>query len=204
MEDQATVWDNIAPTWAEYRQKAPKEVIDFLTGKTGKILDLGCGSGRNFVPLPDQEIYATDISSKMIEIARQTAKERKVNLVEAKVTTASEQPFNDNTFDHILCHAVIHCITTKEERQKTFREIQRILKPNGTAYVTTWSRNSQRIKNRPKETTVKWRIDKENVQERFTYIYDKEELAEEMKDAKLEIVEMKGEKDILTIVKNIR
>ncbi|MFT5149775.1 MAG: ubiquinone/menaquinone biosynthesis C-methylase UbiE [Flavobacteriales bacterium] len=197
---QAKVWDNIAPKWAEYRKDTPKNITEFLKDKTGKILDLGTGSGRNFIAFPNQEIYATDISLKMIEIAKEVAKEKGLNLIEAKVANANKQPFPDNTFDAILCSAVFHCIPTKQERQETIKEIYRTLKKEGTALLTTWSRNSPRLKNKEKECIMTWTTG-DIKQERYTYIYDKEEFELEIKDAGFTILESKEDMNINVLVK---
>ena len=45
---QETVWDTIAEKWHEYRNEPPDYVKNFLKDKEGRILDLCCGSGRNF------------------------------------------------------------------------------------------------------------------------------------------------------------
>ena len=47
--EQEKVWDVIASEWNEFRDRLCVEVEDFLEGKGGRILDLGCGSGRNML-----------------------------------------------------------------------------------------------------------------------------------------------------------
>ena len=65
--NQEKVWNTIAEKWAEYRKKPVPEVIKFLKNKSGKILDLGCGSGRHF--LSGKKIYGIDFSDKMLKLA---------------------------------------------------------------------------------------------------------------------------------------
>ena len=58
--NQEKVWDTIAPEWEKVRQTPSPTVINFLKDKKGKILDLGCGSGRNFLKNKNYQVYGTD------------------------------------------------------------------------------------------------------------------------------------------------
>ena len=49
--EQQKVWEKIAKPWQKFRNKPFPIVIEFLQDKKGKILDLGCGSGRHFLKL---------------------------------------------------------------------------------------------------------------------------------------------------------
>ncbi len=77
IEIQAKVWDKIAKLWHKYRDRPIPEVVNFLQGKKGKILDLGCGSGRNFIKL-DAELYAVDFSSEQLKHAREIARSQTI------------------------------------------------------------------------------------------------------------------------------
>lgn len=189
MEKQNKVWDKIANSWNKYRKVISPTVKDFLKNSNGKILDLGCGSGRNLIYKKDQEYYCVDFSKKMIELAKKNAKEKKIN-ANFFVMKSNKLNFKDNYFDSVLCWALLHCIDSKEKRKKTLKEIYRVLKPNAKALISTWSNNSPRLKNKPKECFVPWSI-KENIKEqRYTYIYDLEELKEDLEDIgfKIEII----------------
>ena len=61
--NQKKVWDNIAPEWAEFKTKPTKHTIKFLKKQKGKILDLGCGSGRNLIKSKKIKIYGVDFSN---------------------------------------------------------------------------------------------------------------------------------------------
>ena len=50
---QEQVWDKIAPFWNKYKSEPklrykPSLLNDFIKKTDKKVLDLGCGSGRNF------------------------------------------------------------------------------------------------------------------------------------------------------------
>ncbi len=193
MKEQEKVWDLIAQSWASVRQRPFSIVEQFLKNKKGKILDLGCGSGRNFIKT-NAKIYGIDFSKLMIKYAEQKAESLGIE-AEFKVSKTSEIPYPENYFDSAICFSVLHCIQTKTERQKTIKELFRVLKPKAEALISVWSRNSERLKNKPKETFIPWTINKEK-QKRFTYIYDKEELESEIRQAGFKIIKSSQDKNI--------
>ncbi|MBT3398075.1 class I SAM-dependent methyltransferase [archaeon] len=199
--NQEKVWDKIAPRWNEIKNHPSSAVKNFLKGKKGKVLDLGSGSGRNFPSIPkNMEIYATDFSKEMLKFAEQKAKKLKLNL-KTSHTTSKKIPFEDNYFDHAICIAVLHCIPTKKARKEAMKEILRTLKPNAKALISVWSRNSPRLKNRPKETYVPWTS--VGVKKRYTYIYDREELEKEIENAGFKIINISEDKNIDATIQKI-
>ena len=134
MQDQKEVWDKIAASWNEHRTKVTSEAYDFLKDETGKILDIGCGSGRNFLSYPMQELYAIDFSFEMIKLAKENAKKKGID-VELSVMNATNLRFEENFFDAVLCNAVLHCIPSREDRINVLSEIFRVLKKIGRAHV---------------------------------------------------------------------
>jgi len=67
--EQEEVWDAVAKKWTEFRTRPVDEVLEFLDGREGVVLDLGCGSGRNFL-LKDRLIfYGVDFSGELLKIA---------------------------------------------------------------------------------------------------------------------------------------
>ena len=196
--DQEDVWDEIAIPWEEYRVNPMQEVVDFLKDKQGKILDLACGSGRNFVRV-DGVIYAIDFSEKMLKLAEKKADRMCLDIKLTKSDT-KELPFEDNFFHSAIFIASLHCIEESKNREKTLKELFRVLKPNAEAMITVWSRNQQRIKNKPKETTVPWSRDGIKYL-RYCYIYDKEELEQLVKKVGFEIISSKEDKNIILVIK---
>lgn len=210
MENQEKVWDEIASNWNKFREVPSPSVIKFLEDKKGKILDLGCGSGRNFSAMKkDIELYAVDFSEKMLKFAEE--KSEKLGLkFELKKSKTNEIPFEDNFFDSVICIAVLHCIPSKEEKIETMREIYRTLKIGGTAFISVWGRNSPRLKNKGKECFVSWSVkndkeirkeEREIKQERYTYVYDFDELKKEIEGVGFKIEEIWEERNINIIVR---
>jgi len=197
--NQKQVWNKIAKPWQEFRTRPLPEVIEFLKNKKGKLLDLGCGSGRHFIKQKNLEIYGLDFSEKMIELAKKDSEDKKLD-VKLKLIEDEKIPYKDNFFDLIICIAVLHCIETKAKRNKLIKELYRTLKPSSQALISVWGRNQKRIKNKPKQGYIPWTIGQEKYQ-RATYIYDKEELEQELKQAGFKIIKSEGKKAICVVVR---
>ena len=187
MENQEEIWDSIAFGWETYRIKPIDEVIEFLKGKRGKILDLGCGGGKHF-PYINGEIYGIDFSKEMLNYAQERADKNnlKVNLTK---TTADSLPFENNFFDSVIFIAALHCITTKEKREKTLKELFRVLKSGAETLITVWDHNQERFKNLDKEATIPWKHDGKEYK-RYYYLYDKEEFVNLLKKIGFKIVKI--------------
>jgi ubiquinone/menaquinone biosynthesis C-methylase UbiE len=97
----------------------------------GKALELGCGTGFFLLNLKQagvlEEGHVTDISPGMVDVAIRNAKELGFD-VEGRVADAESLPYEDDTFDLVVGHAVLHHIPDVEQ---AMREVLRVLKPGG-------------------------------------------------------------------------
>ena len=97
----------------------------------GKSLELGCGTGFFTLNLKlagvIDEGHVTDLSPGMVEVAQRNARGLGFE-VEGRVADAERLPYDDDTFDIVIGHAVLHHIPDLEQ---AFREILRVLKPGG-------------------------------------------------------------------------
>jgi len=193
------VWNEIAPSWNKYKNKPSVTAEDFLRNTRGKVLDLGCGSGRNFVKVKGQELYATDFSEEMIDFAKSRAKKKKMD-VNSGVMDAESLLFEDNFFDGVLCFAVLHCIKGEKKRKKVLQEIYRVLKPGGHALISAWGWQSARLRNKGKEDLVPWTVSSDNKVLRYNYIFDLNELEKELKDVGFKIDKLWEERNVNAIV----
>ncbi len=196
--DQQDVWDKIAIPWDDYRVNPMKEVIEFLKNKKGRILDLGCGSGRNFTRVNGM-IYGIDFSKTMLKYAEKKADRM---CIDAEFTQAEVQkvPYQDNYFDAALFVAVLHCIKGESERKKAVKELFRLLKPGAEAIITVWSKNDERVKGKPQEALVPWSVRGNKVM-RYYYIFEQPELESLLKHVGFEILSSKEDRNIVFIVK---
>ncbi|MGA6986501.1 MAG: class I SAM-dependent methyltransferase [Terriglobales bacterium] len=95
-----------------------------VRGKT--VLDLGCGTGENIVPLIERgaSVIAMDISPDLIAIARKRLSD--ANL-EASLTAgdAYETGLPDESVDAIFCIALIHHLDIKLVRDEMWRVLRK-------------------------------------------------------------------------------
>lgn len=96
-----------------------------------KALELGAGTGFFSLNLKQagvlDEVHVTDLSPGMVEAAKANAETLGFS-VEGRVADAERIPYEDNTFDIVVGHAVIHHIPDVEA---AFAEMLRVLKPGG-------------------------------------------------------------------------
>jgi len=121
------------------------------------LLNIGCAHGPDFLPFKQGfELYGVDFSGAMLNFARRYA--RKFNLtVSLSEADARCLPYPDGTFDWAISVATYHHIKGREERLKALRELRRVLKPGGEAFITVWNRWQSRFWFRGKEVAVPWR-----------------------------------------------
>ena len=105
-----------------------------------KILDLGCGIGFWAVEFGlhgFNNIVAADLTNNALKLTGQRAKIYGLQ-IKLKRENAENLSFADNTFDHVNCQGVIH---HTPDTQKAVSEIERVLKPGGTACISVYYRN---------------------------------------------------------------
>jgi 2-polyprenyl-3-methyl-5-hydroxy-6-metoxy-1,4-benzoquinol methylase len=94
------------------------------------VLDFGCGTGQVCNEIADdvEMIYAIDISSKMIDIARSRAAQRKIHNINYVYTTIFEERFKGDSFDAIMVFNVLHLL---DNSQWVIQRLYELLKPGG-------------------------------------------------------------------------
>ncbi len=173
---QKEVWNSIASEWNRFRNKPMPEVENFLKDKKGKVLDLGCGSGRHLVKSKHLEFYEVDFSEEMINFAKSNARKKGID-AKFFVSDARNLPFREDFFNSAIYIAALHCIESDKLRKKSLDELFRVVKKNSQALITVWSKNHIKLVKHPKESTVVWKKNSEKLM-RYYYLYDKDELKE--------------------------
>jgi phosphatidylethanolamine/phosphatidyl-N-methylethanolamine N-methyltransferase len=99
-----------------------------LAGLTGRVLELGVGTGANFRHYgPEALVTAVDPSSRMVDRARRRA-DRLGMAVELVRAGAERLPFPDATFDAVVATFVFCSVA---EPRRGIEEARRVLKPGG-------------------------------------------------------------------------
>lgn len=136
LEHVQRVYDTIAPHWHGTRYQAWPKVAAFIESlPSGSLIgDLGCGNGKN-LPACNKRGFGIgcDISGALAEIASSRPGH------EAAVSDILRLSFRDNSFDAVLCIAVLHHLSTPARRERALRESIRVLKPGGQALFYAWA-----------------------------------------------------------------
>jgi ubiquinone/menaquinone biosynthesis C-methylase UbiE len=138
----------------QVRSKLDK-ALGGLDGRTfGDGLEIGSGTGYfslNLLQLGIVErLTATDISPGMLRRLAATAADLGLSEVSTVRTEAEQLPFEEESFDLLFGHAVLHHIPNLE---RAFAEFLRVLRPGGVlAFAGEPSRYGDRLAALPKRT----------------------------------------------------
>ena len=124
--------------------QSEEKIFTRVFERENSILELGCGAGRIAFGLHElgyKNILATDFSKGMIQSARHLAKLLEYS-VPFRVANATKLEFEDNVFDGaIFGFNGIMQIPKKEQRERAFKEIMRVIRPGAWFVFTTHDRD---------------------------------------------------------------
>jgi len=113
----------------------------FLRGRIApenRILDVGCGFGRNLVYLlrKGYEVYAVDSDRQAIDAVRRLAAKLAPALSadNFRLEPIEEMSFPNGFADFVISSAVLHFARDDDHFQAMLREIWRVLKPGGLLF----------------------------------------------------------------------
>ncbi|HWD90085.1 MAG TPA: class I SAM-dependent methyltransferase [Mucilaginibacter sp.] len=100
-----------------------------------KVLDAGCGSGRNLVYLLQNgfEVYAIDPDAGAVETVKALSQKLSPGnpLDNFKIALVEGLPFEDAYFDLVICNTVLHFANNPDHFDQMMRSLWRVLKPGG-------------------------------------------------------------------------
>ncbi len=125
-------------------------------GPFARSLEIGAGTGYFSLNLLQtgvvREATCTDISPGMLATLEQNARDLGLD-VETAACDAAELPFEDESFDLVLGHAVLHHLPDLE---RCFAEFARVLRPGGTLFFAGEpSHSGDRLAAVPKRIALK-------------------------------------------------
>ncbi|RDU15612.1 class I SAM-dependent methyltransferase [Citrobacter freundii] len=99
-----------------------------------RVLDMGCGAGHaSFVAAQHVKlVVAYDLSSQMLEVVAEAAKDRGLENIATRQGYAESLPFEDNVFDVVISRYSAH---HWHDVGRALREVNRVLKPGGVLIV---------------------------------------------------------------------
>ena len=109
-----------------------------------RVLDAGCGYGRNLVYLfrTGCEVFAIDQDGEAVEHVRQFSASLQTGLPEKnfQVGPIEEMPFPDEFVDAVICSAVLHFARDEDQFRAMLSELWRVLRPGGLLFCRLGSR----------------------------------------------------------------
>lgn len=152
------------------------------------VLELGCGTGEIAIELAKKgkEVFATDLSQDMLEVARLKAIEENVDL---KLQRVDMSDFSTNIqLDLILCLCdSINYLSNKEAVFKTFSNVFESLKNNGTFIFDVHSLYKTDVifkdyveDEEDDEFRFKWKVDLLSTGKIHHYVYIEDKISKEI------------------------
>jgi SAM-dependent methyltransferase len=140
-----------AETVAGFAESAPNGVLMRFAEaerrclRRATVLDIGCGAGRNAVPLARAgwEVLGVDLSWPMLTAAveRSRAEELPGHLAWA-CAGMEAVPARDASIDLVIAHGIWNLAESSAAFRQAVREAARVSKPRGALFVFTFSRNT--------------------------------------------------------------
>ncbi|HPU95095.1 MAG TPA: class I SAM-dependent methyltransferase [Candidatus Gracilibacteria bacterium] len=208
-------YNSIAEDFSETRKMHWHEFEDFLKyiKNNDTIVDLGCGNGRlySFIKGKRKVKYiGIDNSKKLITEAKKLTKGKFIegDLLKIPAKTASTKV--------VACIAAFHHLPSKELREKSLKEMHRILEKNGKLILTVWNLLEQpKYKKKVKEACFKWlttlgKYEKRGLQipwgnkkiPRYYYAFKQKEIEKLLKKY-FKIIEKKVDKNLIYICEKV-
>jgi tellurite methyltransferase len=109
-----------------------------------RVLDAGCGYGRNLVHLlrEGNEIFAIDANREGVEHVRQLSASLQTGLPAEnfQVGAIEQMPFPNVFADVVICNSVLHFARDEDHFRAMVSELWRVLRPGGMLFCRLGSR----------------------------------------------------------------
>lgn len=136
MADAEAFWDAIAEKYAKrpvksvdtYEKTLERTLAHLSQGD--RVLEVGCGTGSTALRLAPavSEMVASDLSGRMIEIAREKAASEGVGHIRFEHATVFDEQLEPGSFDAVLAFNLLHLLP---DIPSAVRRIHALLKPGG-------------------------------------------------------------------------
>jgi len=156
-------YNEAAEDFSRTREKPWREVFSFVEEESKRLrqekgeanpnlLDIGCGNGRHSLYALKKEfrVFSLDFSINLLRILKSYSYRKEfqpyLSNLHLIYADALSLPLKSWSMDTVLCIAVLHHLSTKKERLKALKEINRVLKREGKLLVSVWAFEQKRFK----------------------------------------------------------
>jgi len=138
----AEAWYRWSPTLKQWLGKATDKMLEMAGITDGhSVLDIAAGAGEQSITTARKVgasgyVLATDISSNILEFAKQMAEQAGLNNIETEVMDGENLTLEDETFDAVVSRVGLIYFP---DQQKALKEMLRVLKPGGKVAAIVYS-----------------------------------------------------------------
>jgi len=134
-----------------FAQSAPNAVLmafgeeELKRSGGGRLLDIGCGAGRNALPLArlGWNVVGIDLSCPMLSVAANRAREHRLDdRIHVVLAPMDRIPARDRSFDLVIAHGIWNLARSAAQFRRALDEGARVAKPGAGLFVFTFSRNT--------------------------------------------------------------
>jgi ubiquinone/menaquinone biosynthesis C-methylase UbiE len=167
-------YEEIAKSFSSTRHTPWPSVKNFLQDlpEGAKVLDAGCGNGKNMLIRNDLKMKGCDTCENLLKICT----ERGLDVCYGNLKAL---PFENSSFSHVISIAVLHHLTTQEDREKGLSELLRVLQPGGTLLLVVWALEQKLTEKftpiNEHDFFVSWKTDTGYVQ-RYYHLFSESEI----------------------------
>lgn len=179
-------YNTIATSFDMTRVMIWKCVQKFLeeTNTKSKILDMGCGNGKNmkfFIDNNRVNVYGCDACENFVSLC----KSKSLNVSYGNIL---DIPYPNDMFDNVICIAVLHHLSTKQHRIAAINELLRVVKPGGKILITVASfefpfykniKSTQDFSGQEQDFMIPWKDSSKKIMgTRYYHLFKQNELEE--------------------------
>jgi ubiquinone/menaquinone biosynthesis C-methylase UbiE len=141
---EAAAYDELDRKWGDVLFEGFAESALRLGVGRGRVLDVGTGPGRIAIRLarlnPALDIEGVDLSTSMLQLARDNAEKEGVRNVRFSPADAKRLPFESGSFDLVVSHQLLHQLP---DPLIALREMNRVARSDGAILVRDVRRLSE-------------------------------------------------------------
>ncbi|KIC01288.1 methyltransferase type 11 [Flavobacterium sp. JRM] len=141
-QETANAWFRWSPTLNKWLGNATERMLDMSNIKNGdRVLDVAAGAGEQTITAAKRVgksgyVLATDISSNILEYAKEIAKQNGLKNIETKVMDGENLTLEDEKFDAVISRVGLIYFP---DQHRALKEMLRVLKPGGKVAAIVYS-----------------------------------------------------------------